>query len=292
MASITVLKVMIKFINSLDLINFSKIKNKIFHSIVSYYIPIQMKYTGYISKNDLLLKENKICLNSLLNKKYIESQKGYDLILILFDHDFEIDKKLKLSDQDLGIYGLEHLCNYKFSKVKNLDLNTNNITSSGMRYLPFTHFPMLSILNLSDNNLGDVSIKYLSRCNFSGLKKLDLSMNGISDKGMEFFPRCCFKGLSELNLALNSIKFGIKFLVPFNKLENLDLNSNEIENDSLINLNSLPNLIILNLSNNELSDECVKFLIKCNLEKLKEIELGDCLDLDELKKRFPKLEIS
>lgn len=225
----------------------------------------------------------------ILNKKLYT-------ILIEFDNelmhpDQNIDNGLQIFSKKLMIKGEK--CDIQKEKIqdwwiKKLEFTATPIKDEGLPYLISGNFLNLTSLSLHDQKISNNGIFSLVKCdNFkSNLTYLDLSRNDIRVKGAEEIATK-FSNLKILKLYDN--KIGDSGLLKIangslTKLESVDLYKNNISDQglfSLSNRNNLPNLKILNLSNNwniqnQISYEGLKILINGNnLPKLKIVDLRE-----------------
>ncbi|KAK8899010.1 hypothetical protein M9Y10_001306 [Tritrichomonas musculus] len=163
---------------------------------------------------------------------------------------------------------LENLDNFEHSNVGTLHLSQNHFKN--LPYQFFSKFPQLTICNLDCNFLSSFSKQLsetittlnlslnciqtieVSTLNLPQLQTLDLSKNQIHDLPNNFSKS--FPNLQNLDLSHNFISFLPDDDTYFpNTLKELNISQNCIEKVST-SITSLPNLSILNLSYNRLTE--------------------------------------
>ena len=188
-------------------------------------------------------------LQNLIKK--IQSKKLYKLILYGCQlNEIEALNKpyfANLTELDLSNNSLDNLdifTNSTFKNLISLNLNHNNISDLE----PLKNVSFKSLLNLSLTNNKITNIDVLGRVPFQSLDKLDLSSNLI--KNIEIFDNVPFKNLTYLNVCDNQITDAKS---PLNKI-------------------NLHNLIILDLSHNNISE--IYGLTSNQYQQLKMLNLG------------------
>ena len=104
-------------------------------------------------------------------------------------------------------------------------------------------------INLSNKNIGNIELDLLSGVDFKDLEEIILSHNNISN----IEPLQNFKHLKKIDLSYNKINNinSLKSLSKINtKIEKLYLNNNAIKDVEIIKENIFPNIIEINLDNN------------------------------------------
>ena len=183
--------------------------------------------------------------------KRIKNKKLYKLILYGCQLN-EIEALNKpsfenLTELDLGNNSLDNLdifTNPTFKNLISLKLNHNNISDLD----PLKNASFKSLFNLSLTNNKITNLDALANVPFQFLDKLDLSSNLITD--IEIFDNVPFQNLTYLNVSDNQITDA---KTPLNKI-------------------NLPNLIILDLSHNNISE--IYGLISSQYQQLKMLNLG------------------
>ena len=119
-------------------------------------------------------------------------------------------------------------------------------------------------INLSNKNIGNIELNLLNGVEFKNLEEIDLSNNKITD----IKPINSFKKVKKLDLSFNKIN-DIKALENNKQLEKINLSNNEIKDVEVLKKNIFPNIIEINLDNNNIIkkdiDE-IKNIIKENLK--------------------------
>uniref|UniRef100_A0A0E0MKC0 non-specific serine/threonine protein kinase n=1 Tax=Oryza punctata TaxID=4537 RepID=A0A0E0MKC0_ORYPU len=120
----------------------------------------------------------------------------------------------------------------------------------------FESMPMgwiVTNLTLSGYGLSNSTI-FATICSLETLQILDLSKNSFTNSVEQFFTSSCSMkaGLRSLNLSSSQLSMPLSNFSGFPLLEVLDLSFNSFSGDASTQLNSLPKLRSLNLSNNNL----------------------------------------
>ena len=133
--------------------------------------------------------------------------------------------KLNQLEQKILKYFNNKLNVQLIGKEISIDLNNKNIENIDLSLLSSIDFKNLEEINLSNNKISNIEpLK-----NFKNLKKIDLSFN-------EIIKIDELKNISENN----------------NKIEILYLNDNMIEDAEILKQNIFPNIIEVNLDNNNI----------------------------------------
>ena len=156
--------------------------------------------------------------------------------------------KLNQLEQKILKYFNNKLNVQLIGKEISIDLNNKNIENIDLSLLSSIDFKNLEEINLSNNKISNIEpLK-----NFKNLKKIDLSFN-------EIIKIDELKNISENN----------------NKIEILYLNDNMIEDAEILKQNIFPNIIEVNLDNNNIIKkeiEEIKMMVKKNKNKKIKIE--------------------
>ena len=113
------------------------------------------------------------------------------------------------------------------------------------------YFENLTELDLSNNFLDNLDI--FTNSTFKNLISLNLNHNNISD--LDPLKNACFTSLLNLSLTNNKIaNIDVLANVPFQSLDKLDLSSNLITNIEIFEYVSFQNLTYLNVSDNQITD--------------------------------------
>ena len=106
-------------------------------------------------------------------------------------------------------------------------------------------------LDLNNKNIGNIELNLLSGVDFKNIEEINLSHNNISD----IEPLKNFKNLKKVDLSFNKINNinGLKSISKYNnKIEKLYLNNNMIKDVKILKENIFPNIIEINLDNNNI----------------------------------------
>ena len=155
-----------------------------------------------------------------------------------------------------------------FENLSELDLSNNFMENLEIFAKPT--FKNLTSINLNHNNIS--VLDPLKKASFKYLTNLILSNNQISN--LDSLAKVPFKSLDKLNLSGNLITDLEVFKnVPFKSLTYLNISGNEITDETLsLNKINLPNLNVLDLSHNNISD--ISGLESNQYQKLKMLNLG------------------
>ena len=144
---------------------------------------------------------------------------------------------------------------------------------------------------IKDNNknnkilLKEFNIKYNSNITDTKIKKLNLVYKNLGNEGLNDLSKTKFRELKEIYLSYDKIS-DIKGLenFEFDKLEILNLSSNNILNINLLEKLNCKELKELNLSQNKISD--IKILEKVIFKKLENLDLryNNLLDINIFEK--------
>ena len=190
--------------------------------------------TDKIKKNNLSSKTN-ISIN-LDNNGLIEKEINEIKDIIINDYEKSLN-----SEND--IYDIKNKIINKLNKLEQKILsyfnNKFNIELTGKEIK----------LDLNNKNIGNIDLNLLCSVDFINLEEINLSNNNISDFG----PLQNLKKLKVIDLSFNKIN-NINALESLsktnNKLEKLYLNNNMIKNVEILKKNIFPNIIEINLDNN------------------------------------------
>ena len=155
--------------------------------------------------------------------------------------------------------------NKHFSKtIENLDLSEMNLYPNDIKYLIKFDFQNLKYLDLSFNLLGSEGCLNLILIELSSLKSLNLESNRIGDNGLQYIS-CGTNKKSEkkqenfFNINNNNFFLYVGYFLP-----------------PYLSLSSL------NLSNNNISSEGIKYLMKSEfISKLRFLSLDDNLKIGD-----------
>jgi V8-like Glu-specific endopeptidase len=213
-----------------------------------------------------------------------------------------------INNNSIGTDGAIIIANILPNDLKELNIRKNNILTKGIEYLSTVSLNKLEILNVSDNYICDMGLYFISKGNFIQLQILDVSINNITHQGVKYLADATFKhSLIDLNISGNSLgNKGIQFLC-FSKLiqiKKLDISLNNGDSISarhlmngqlnyinelylfsnsllsvgvqfLMNSKFIPNLKILDLSNNEIGNNGCLFIAKGSLISLEILNLSN-----------------
>ncbi|EFC42835.1 predicted protein [Naegleria gruberi] len=184
---------------------------------------------------------------------------------------------LNLNGNFVGRSGCENIRNCQ--SIMELNLSNNDLQDDACVYL--SELKNLKILLVENNDIGENGCESLSR--IETLTKLNISRNHIHDDG--FSNICKLSNLTHLHASCCLIG-SVSNLTNLNKLIELELSGNLIDNEGVKVISEMQNLRILNLVNSymHISDDAVHYLTKLvNLELLDlsenslNIEDIDCL---------------
>jgi Leucine-rich repeat (LRR) protein len=106
-------------------------------------------------------------------------------------------------------------------------------------------------LDLNNKNIGNIELNLLSGVDFKNIEEINLSHNNISD----IEPLKNFKNLKKVDLSFNKINNinELKSISKYNnKIEKLYLNNNMIKDVKILKENIFPNIIEINIDNNNI----------------------------------------
>ena len=155
-----------------------------------------------------------------------------------------------------------------FENLNDLDLSNNLIDN--LEIFTKSTFKNLLSLNLNHNRIS--ALDPLKKASFKFLTNLSLTNNQITN--IETLSKVPFKNLDKLNLASNLVKdLEIFKNVPFKNLTYLNISDNQINDEkSFLNKINLPNLLVLDLSHNNISD--ISGLISNQYQNIQMLNLG------------------
>ena len=171
-------------------------------------------------------------------------------------------------------------------KIENLDLSDMNLYPNEIKYLTKFNFENLKYLDLSFNSLGDEGCLYLILIKLYNLTKLNLESNIIGDNGLQYIS-CGTDKKSELKKAreLHNIKnqnllnfsYFFHYQQSFSYLSSLNLSNNNISSEGikyLMNAEFISNLKLLSLNDNlKIGDTGIKIMTE--QKSLKKLEILD-----------------
>ena len=192
---------------------------------------------------------SELLLNNLMKK--IQNKNIYKLILY-----------------GCNLNEIEAINKPSFENLTELDLSNNLLDNLEIFTKPT--FKNLLSLNLNHNKIS--ILDPLKKASFKFLTNLSLTNNEITN--IEIFAKVPFKNLDKLNLASNLITdLEIFKNVPFKNITYLNISDNQITDEkSFLNKINLPNLLILDLSHNNISD--ISGLVNNQYQKLQMLNLG------------------
>jgi Ran GTPase-activating protein (RanGAP) involved in mRNA processing and transport len=204
-------------------------------------------------------------------------------------------QNLDLGNNNISDTGIEALAlHFKYlTKLQVLILVNNNISDTGVKALAphFEYLTKLQFLALDNNNISDIGVKALAP-HFKYLTKLEdlqFPSNNIGDNGatiladsFQFMPKLKYLDL-ENNKIGNEGALALAESFPLiSNLRYLSLNKNKIGDKGAIALAEKlkstlrgtigatdPDELTLNLSENIIGEECVKYLIQLNEDYIK-----------------------
>ena len=151
-------------------------------------------------------------------------------------------------------------------------------------------------LDLNNKNIGNIELNLLSGVDFKNIEEINLSHNNISD----IEPLKNFKNLKKVDLSFNKINNinELKSISKYNnKIEKLYLNNNMIKDVKILKENIFPNIIEINLDNNNIIqkdiDEIKMMIINNKKEKKEKINYYENKYLIEykIKKKNTKIRL-
>lgn len=240
----------------------------------------EKKFENFLKLNEKPVKFENLKINYLKkNRKKFQDKIHFDFSNI----------QLRAKNHKNQIFELEkELINYPNLKIINFSFNYN-ISLPGYEALcqGFKKLPNLSKLILSSNNISDKIFEYIygifEKCkNFSSI---DMSVNNITDSGFSNFCLALTKHeikLKEMDFYRNKIgNDGFKTLCEESKnntfiyLQKLNMSKNILGNEAIKDFSifypKFENLIELDLSYNNLSDEIVLYFNPVMLNELVDI---------------------
>jgi len=161
-----------------------------------------------------------------------------------------------LSDSEITHHEIDILVNkWSWPQLKLLYLSGNEINDKGLEILSRGNWPLLETLTLSKTNITEVGVETLvNQAKWLELKHLDLSENEVNDRGFEVLSQGNWTLLEVLNLkATNMTAVGVEVIVHRAKW---------------------PQLIHLNLSQNEIDDDAIEELAQANWPLLEKLDLS------------------
>ena len=234
----------LKNIKRIDL-SFNKLKDFPFNSIKSLKnLPLKKNISINLDNNGLIEKEiNEI--NDIIIKGYETS---------LNSDSYKDDIKNKLINK---LNQLEQKILSYFNNKLNVELTGKELK-----------------IDLNNKNIENIDLYLLSSVDFNNLEEINLANNKISN----IKPLKNFKNLKKINLAYNEINKLDELKIiseKNNKIETLNLNDNMIEDVEILKQNIFPNIIEINLDNNNIIKkeiEEIKMMIEKNKNKKNKIE--------------------
>ena len=226
------------------------------------------KMEVYLNKEDLEIRND--LNNPTQENTMVNTSKSLMSELLLNDL---MKKILNKNIYKLILYGcnlveIETLDKPCFENLAELDLSNNFLENLEIFTKPT--FKNLTSLNLNHNNIS--ILDPLKKASFKSLINLSLTNNQISN--IDTLGKVPFKFLDKLNLSGNLITdLEVFKSVPFKNLTYLNVSDNEITDEkSFLSTINLPNLNILDLSHNCISD--ISGLVSEQYQKLTMLNLG------------------
>ena len=134
-----------------------------------------------------------------------------------------------------------------------------------MRYFITGKWSLRS-LNLSHNQLNSAAMKVLNQAPSKCLQTLDVSANQIDAGGIAALGQAKWRRLKHLSvsISLQDVRVALDSLAKANfpLLQSLDLQSSWLQHQTVGQLSSLSQLTALNLSNSQLTWNCVRELVQ------------------------------
>ena len=165
-----------------------------------------------------------------------------------------------LDHQSMSILVKSH-----FPKLLILDLSHNRLDLSAMRYFITGKWSLRSV-NLSHNQLNSAAVKALTQAPSKCLDTLDVSCNEIDAGGIAALGQAKWRQLKHLRVSIShqDTTFALESLgkADFPVLQSLDLQSSWLQHQTVGQLSRLHQLTALNLSNSQLTWDCVRDLVQ------------------------------
>ncbi|KAJ5076982.1 leucine-rich repeat-containing protein [Anaeramoeba ignava] len=138
--------------------------------------------------------------------------------------------------------------------------NLMNLRSLDICYNQFTHLPD-SIGNLSNLQFLWVSVNNITTLPETIGKLTNLSLLSCAITGLEYLPDSIgnLTNLIDFDLTTNNLKQLPESFKNLTNLQNLEIGNNQLEMDSLLIISSLPSLVTLDISFNNISGELPNF---------------------------------
>ena len=222
----------LKHLKRIDL-SYNNLKDFPFNSTkIKKNLPLEKNISINLDNNGLIEKEiNEI--NDIIKNDFETSLNSDDAKDDILN---KLINKLNQLEQKILSYFNNKLNVELTGKELKIDLNNKNIENIDLYLLSSVDFNNLEEINLSNNKISNIEpLK-----NFKNLKKIDLSYNEINKLD-------ALKAISENNI----------------KIEILYFNNNKIEDVEILKQNIFPNIIEINLDNNN--------IIKKEIEEIKKI---------------------
>jgi hypothetical protein len=156
--------------------------------------------------------------------------------------------EIDMSNAKIELKDLEDLASSSL-KARSLDLSETFLNNEGLKII--SSLNSLEILEIPDNRFNDDGMVFIGKLN--NLRKLNIVGNKVTGNGVKYL--LSLSSLEDLDAGCTYLgNDGVKTLSLIKSLKYLDVRACGFDDGALASLESMPNLIRINISNNKISE--------------------------------------
>ena len=198
--------------------------------------------------------------------------------------------RLELHENEFfGASSLEYLVQGNWPKLSYLDLSFTEIDDAAIKVLTQGNWPLLETLYLQSAKITSIGVEAIAnQTKWPQLKSLNLSYNDITDEGIRILSQGNWLQLEILHLeGIKITSTGVEAIIDkWPKLKLLNLSSNNIKDEcfKILSRGNWPLLETLNLDNIDVSKKAlIHFLVNSHWPNFKKITLPKYFDENDLR---------
>jgi Leucine-rich repeat (LRR) protein len=207
------------------------------------------------------MRQEDVVFNHLHRSLHKAEGVAKDLKEVDFDDDIKISYSvlvdIDMSATKIEMESLEDLARMSSVKIRSLDLSETFLNNAGLKII--SSLDSLEILNISDNRFNDDGMLFIEKLN--RLRKLNIVGNKVTNNGIKHLIP--LSSLEDIDAGCTYLgNDGIKTLSLIKSLKYIDVRACGFDDEALDSLQSMPNLMRINISNNNISEHGLKKFIQ------------------------------